>query len=121
MLEGDAKWGAFYGCEAFVLPSHQENFGIAVVEALACGKPVLLSDKVNIWREIEEDGAAFVEPDSQEGTTRLLQRWFATGAGTRSAMGIAGRSCFEKRFTIEGAARALLEAIREKLKNGVAR
>ena len=32
------------------LPSHQENFGIAVAEALACGKPVLISDKVNIWK-----------------------------------------------------------------------
>ena len=53
MLTGDAKWGALYGCEAFVLPSHQENFGIAVVEALACGKPVLISNQVNIWREIE--------------------------------------------------------------------
>jgi glycosyltransferase involved in cell wall biosynthesis len=31
MLSGDSKWGAFYGCESFVLPSHQENFGIAVL------------------------------------------------------------------------------------------
>ena len=34
MVIGDAKWGAFYGSEAFILPSHQENFGIAVAEAL---------------------------------------------------------------------------------------
>jgi glycosyltransferase involved in cell wall biosynthesis len=56
MLTGDAKWAALYGCEAFVLPSHQENFGIAVVEALACCKPVLISNQVNIWREIETTG-----------------------------------------------------------------
>ena len=31
MLSGDAKWGAFYGCEAFILPSHQENFGIVLL------------------------------------------------------------------------------------------
>lgn len=54
MLSGDEKWGTFYNCEAFILPSHQENFGIAVVEAMACGKPVLISKNVNIWREIEE-------------------------------------------------------------------
>src|SRR5207237_540512 len=42
MLSGSLKWGAFEAAEAFVLPSHQENFGIAVVEALACGKPVLI-------------------------------------------------------------------------------
>ncbi len=76
MLSGAAKWGALYGCEAFVLPSHQENFGIAVVEALACGKPVLISDQVNIWREIVEDGAGLVEGDTEEGVEKLLRRFF---------------------------------------------
>ena len=75
MLSGAAKWGALYGCEAFVLPSHQENFGIAVVEALACGKPVLISDQVNIWREIVEDGAGLVEGDTEEGVEKLLRRF----------------------------------------------
>jgi glycosyltransferase involved in cell wall biosynthesis len=72
MLNGEAKWGALYGCEAFVLPSHQENFGIAVVEALACGRPVLISDQVNIWREIVEGGAGLVAEDTLEGTYTLL-------------------------------------------------
>jgi glycosyltransferase involved in cell wall biosynthesis len=53
-LSGDAKWGSIYGCEAFILPSHQENFGIAVAEALACCKPVIITNKVNIYREIEK-------------------------------------------------------------------
>ena len=75
MLEGDAKWGALYGCEAFVLPSHQENFGIAVVEALACGKPVLISDQVNIWREIVGDDAGLVGEDTEEGVEKLLRQF----------------------------------------------
>src|SRR5690606_20120454 len=53
MLTGDEKWGDFYNSEAFVLPSHQENFGIAVVESLACKKPVLISNQINIWKEIK--------------------------------------------------------------------
>ena len=45
--------------EMFVLSSHQENFGIAVAEALHAGLPVLLSDRVNIARDIERSGAGF--------------------------------------------------------------
>ena len=75
MLTGHAKWGAFYGAEAFILPSHQENFGIAVVEALACGKPVLISKQVNIWHEIIEGGGGLVEEDTTAGTLRLLESW----------------------------------------------
>ena len=67
MLKGDAKWGAFAVSDAFILPSHQENFGIAVAEALACGRPVLISDQVNIAPEIEADGCGFVEHDTLEG------------------------------------------------------
>lgn len=109
MLEGEAKWGALHGCEALVLPSHQENFGIAVVEALGCGRPVLISDKVNIWREILEDGAGLVEEDSVEGTARLLRR-FAAG---ELAGGDAGRfrECFRRRFEIQQATRKFLAAV----------
>ena len=52
MVSGSAKWGLFGAAEVFFLPSHQENFGIVVAEALACGVPCLISDKVNIWREV---------------------------------------------------------------------
>lgn len=108
MLEGDAKWGAFRAAEAFVLPSHQENFGIAVAEALACGAPALLSDQVNIWREVEAAGAAFVAPDTAEGTRLLLDRWGALPAAARQTMRAAAARCFAERFEISRAADSLL-------------
>ena len=46
MLQDDLKWGAFAAADAFILPSHQENFGMAVAEALAARLPVLISDRV---------------------------------------------------------------------------
>jgi glycosyltransferase involved in cell wall biosynthesis len=108
MLSGDLKWGAFYHAEAFILPSHQENFGIAVAEAMACGRAVLISDKVNIWREISEDGAGLVEDDTLAGTRALFQRWLDLNEAGRSKMGRSARESFEKRFHIEASARSLI-------------
>ncbi len=108
MLQGDMKWGAFYVSEAFVLPSHQENFGIAVAEALGCGLPVLISDKVNIWREIEADGAGIVNPDTVQGTEKTLRCWLTLDDQARSKMAAQARVTFERRFTVDAMASSLL-------------
>ena len=111
MLSGDVKWGAFYASDAFCLPSHQENFGIAVAEALGCGRPVLISNKVNIWREIDADRAGFVETDSLEGTVGLLNRWLACSPQDLSTLRSAARECFERRFRIEQVAEKLVRLV----------
>ena len=112
MLSGDLKWGAFRSAEAFVLPSHQENFGIAVVEALACGTPVLISNRINIWREIIADGAGVAEDDTAEGILRLLKAWLARTPGERKKMSECARLCFNTRFRSEEAAANLLRVLR---------
>ncbi len=98
MIDGDNKWGALRASEAFVLTSHSENFGIAVVESLAVGRPVLISNQVNIWREIENDGAGLVEDDTPEGTERLLRRWFALASGRTRGDGKPRAALFRTAF-----------------------
>ena len=111
MLSGDLKWGALHAAEVFALPSHQENFGVAVVEALACGVPVLISQEVNIWREVVESGAGFAEPDSTEGTAALLERWLELSPLQRAVMrGLAAR-CFAEHFEIGRATGHLLSLL----------
>lgn len=111
MLGGDLKWGALFSTEAFILPSHQENFGIAVAEALACGRPVLISDKVNIWREIDSARAGLVAADTREGVIDLLTRWSALSVEQRRAMSAAATECFTANFEITNAAKSLAGVI----------
>ena len=94
MISGNIKQGAIETAEAFILPSHQENFGIVVAEALASGKPVLISNKVNIWREIEQDGAGLVANDDLDGTRWLLRTWFGMSAAEKQTMSARARQSF---------------------------
>lgn len=100
MLTGNAKWGAFYNAEAFVLPSHQENFGIAVAEALACKTPVLISNQVNIWREIEMGKGGIIADDTHAGTSQLLETWFSMSDIDKKKMSISAEATYHKKFTI---------------------
>jgi len=111
MLGGDAKWGAFRAAEFFVLPSHQENFGIVVAEAMALGRPLLITDKVNIWREVEADGAGIVVKDDLDGIAAGLRLMLALPAHERLRMGGAARRSFENRYDLEKNALQLLEII----------
>ena len=111
MISGDLKWGMIRLAEVFILPSHQENFGIAVAEALACGTPVLISNKVNIWREIEEDGGGIVENDDLPGTVRLIEKWMALPAQQRAAMREKARRCFQSRFEVAKAADSIVQVV----------
>lgn len=104
MLEGPAKWGGFYGCKAFILPSHQENFGIAVVEALACRKAVLISNKVNIYREIENAGAGLVADDTLNGVGFLLHKWMEMTEREQKIMGEKAGKLYHSKFGIGAAA-----------------
>lgn len=100
MIEGNLKWGALRSAELFVLPSHQENFGMAVAESLACGTPVLISNQVNIWREIRDGDAGFVERDTFEGTTLGLKRWNSLREMERNDYRAKARRLYESDFQI---------------------
>jgi len=107
MIGGDVKRGALQACDALILPSHQENFGVSVVEALAAGRPVLVSYAVNLWPEIANDGVGLADEDTLEGVSRLVQRWFSLPAAERAAMAARAQPCFASRFSVERTAAAM--------------
>ena len=114
MVEGAVKWGALRLADVFILPSHQENFGIAVTEALAVGTPVLISDKVNICREVENSGSGYVEDDSESGVARLLLKWRETSSSRRTEMSENAVRLFGEQFEVGRAVDSLLKVIDRK-------
>ncbi len=98
MLLGAEKWGAFRAAEALVLPSHQENFGIVVAEALSCGTPVLISNQVNIFQDVQRHAAGLVEPDTLVGTMRLLSAWGELSQEQQQQMSHRAEACWRACF-----------------------
>ncbi|MCJ8210229.1 glycosyltransferase [Mucilaginibacter sp. RS28] len=113
MLADDAKWASFYSAEAFILPSHQENFGIAVVEALACSTPVLISNQVNIYKEILKSDAGLVAEDTLDGVKDLLVKWLTLTASEKQVKKTNALNAYLTYFKIEVAATQLKTAIKE--------
>lgn len=113
MVQGAAKVAAFKEARAFVLPSHQENFGLVVAEALSANTPVLISQQVNIWREVIADGAGLACVDTVDGTTDMLRDFICASPEDLDRMKAATRGCYEKRFSVAAAAQDLEDVLRQ--------
>ena len=112
MIEGDAKWGALYGCEALALTSHQENFGVVVAEALACEKPVIISDQVNIFDRIKIADAGVICQDNVDAAAHALKQFAETSQQDRVEMGKRGRDLFLREFDIYETAKRLVAILK---------
>lgn len=112
MLGGRDKLEAFVDCALFALPSWSENFGIAIVEAMACGAPVAISDRVNIWREIESAGAGLVSPPDMDALAAHILL-LANDPARAKRMGEAGRKLAAERYDWAKVAERLEQVYRE--------
>jgi glycosyltransferase involved in cell wall biosynthesis len=74
-LYNKLKWDAYKAASLFCLSSHQENFGISITEALSSGTPVLISNKINIYKIVKKYGCGFVNNDDLDGTIKSLNEW----------------------------------------------
>jgi len=107
MLQGEEKLEAFHISSVFVLPSYSENFGIAVLEAMACGLPVIVSDKVNLWHEVVAARAGEVAPCDADAFSRKIHDILNDKESARQ-MGMNGNALVRKKFSWHEIATRLL-------------
>lgn len=81
---------AYVDANVFILPSYNENFGITVIEAMACKCPVIISDQVNIWREIQNGSAGIIIQLSVNKLTKAVTK-ILNDPEEAQIMGISGR------------------------------
>jgi glycosyltransferase involved in cell wall biosynthesis len=108
MLLGPDKLAVLRDASLFVLPSYSENFGLAVIEAMAAGLPVIISDQVNIWREVEAGGAGrMIRCDPGALADQILDLLDHRDAAHH--MGLRGRALVKERYQWGKVAEAMAE------------
>ena len=120
MLTGRDRLAAFVDADLWVLPSYTENFGLAILEAMACSLPIVISDRVNIWREIADARAGRVVPCEIGALATALHQLFEDYP-LRRVMGIRARRLVEDRFTWARAAQRMAEVYEQLIMTGQVR
>ena len=108
-VEGSDKWAVLRDADVFVLPSYRENFGLAIVEAMAAGVPVVISDQVGIHREVSAQGAGIVTAVDSDEIAAAVDKLLGDER-LRSRMGSAGETLARERYSWERAAGKIARA-----------
>jgi len=106
-VDGSQRMELFRSSSLFVLPSREENFGLAVVEAMAVGLPVVVTHGVDLSPDIEQAGAGVAV---ELGVIELADaiRDLAVNSSKRLSMGAAGRDMVANRFSPQRVGRQLV-------------
>jgi len=113
----DEKWDVYHRSDLFVLPTHSENFGIVVAEALAAGVPALTTTGAP-WQDLEHhDCGWWVEP-TEQALTEALRAAVDADDETRRAMGRRGRRLVDEQYSWPGVAKNMTAAYRWLLGDG---
>ena len=100
IILNNLKWGAISASIGMVLPSHGENFGVALVESLSCSKPVLTTNKVNIYKEILKFNAGFISKNEINSFAKILKRFENLTKKQIKKLSTNSFKCFKHNFDL---------------------
>lgn len=105
---GDEKWRLFQTSDFFVLPTHSENFGLAIAESLASGTPVITTVGTP-WNDLNDSNSgAWIEIGTQP-LVEALRKFLALSDGELEAMGRNGRKLIEEKYSAHVMAKEMME------------
>jgi len=107
-LYNKLKWDAYKTASLFCLSSHQENFGISIIEALSSGTPVLITNKINIYKILQKYSCGFINNDDLDGTIKSLNEW---KKNKRKNLYKKSIHCFNQNFKIENVVKKLINIL----------
>lgn len=111
-VRGDFKAALLQDADVFVLPSYYENFGIAVAEAMAYGTPVVISDQVHIWEEVQNAEAGWIAQCEVESLTQRLREALQDSA-ERQRRGLNAQKHAQTHYSWSAIAKATIQAYQE--------
>ncbi len=97
-IYGEEKWRALAEADLFVLPSHNENFGLAVAESLACGRPVIVT-KSSPWQGVETNRCGWWIDSGPEPMIKVLRKGAQTPIEVLDEMGRRGEQWVRREFS----------------------
>lgn len=111
-VTGELKASLLQDADLFVLPSYYENFGIAVAEAMVAGTPVVISDQVYIWEDVQNSRSGWVGACDQDAFTECL-REALQDAGERQRRGANAQDYALKNYSWDAIAQQMIQAYQQ--------
>jgi glycosyltransferase involved in cell wall biosynthesis len=101
ILDNNLKYGAMIKSSAMILPSHSENFGVSLVESLSVCRPILISNKVNIYREINKYKSGIVFKNNLNGIIKGLISFNNLSDKELKLMSLNAIRCFNENYNLK--------------------